>query len=461
MKSLYADPNSKLDINIWIESSKKNSYDTVYFGHIQILKYRTWAFFTQTQLDCIQKKVNLIQTSADKPKRNTSSGNHFSKKKAQDEFFYFNTIVFFIYYGNYFDDYVKRNEKYIDNLILKYNKENKQQNQIILFKQLPNNLLDIISDRGHIIYKDSWIKSKFANFERFNFCSELKFLDSIFNPMDLIPDSNEPNSFRKEFIKFWDNNKIFTFKNKSKEVNIRLISSLILIKEMFENYKFNSFLDYKKCIIKIFKHRSCFSKELNLRKDKSRFDDIKIIFNEFKGKNPLSCFLKWDFYSSYHNDIAIEVLKLKERGVIFSQYKNPFRSYNFLSSRYQLQDLGNFSLPCLEHKTFNVNKEIVLENIDNYQKLVSIGAALHNCAGSNETLSYYQKSISLIVNFKNKIKYLITIQGDEIRQFKGFKNSSPEVEMFNQIQSFLYKNGYINRNVEYQDACIQDYSGRI
>lgn len=477
MKVISADPNSHLDINIFIESSRKTKYDTVYFGHIQILKYRTWALFTQSQLDYMAKEVKLISTESTTPVQNTSSGNHFTKKKAKEQNFYFNTLVFFMYYGKYFKKIIKQKSKYSDKetAIKDYNKDNYPQQQVSLFKKLPQNLLNILSDRSQIIYRDKNLKINLTNFTSFYFGKVFETLVDTFNPLDLIPQSKQPNAFKKDFIKFWENNKIKSERN-DKEINIKLIATLIMIKELFKGYEFNSFKEYKSCIIKVFKDRACFSQELNLRKDISRLEPIKTIFNSFKGKNPVSCFLKWKFYSAYHKEIAQEVIKLNNRGVKFNQYKNPFSSYRFLSPRYSFDDFGNFPLPdssaqYLYSETLNprinysssiitIDGKTHLQLIDNYQDLVSCGATLHNCAGSAETIDYYKQTVSLAVYIENELKYLISIKKLSIRQFKGFKNASPSLELFQKVQEYLLKNNLLALEANYTDACIQDYSGR-
>jgi hypothetical protein len=480
----YYHNHSKLDIRFYIESESKNKYDTTYFGHIQIHKYRTWAFFTQSQLDHINKQFNLISKETKKALHNTSSGNHFTKAKAKESKFYFNTMVFFIYYGANFRKKLKNKTEYYtyDKFIQRYHDnsvKNYIHDKVVMYKKLPYNLLKYFSDRNHIVFKEKTFYH-FNNIEEFYFGDLSRFLrNNNIEDIDFLNylPKHKDNSFKKDFIKFIDYNKLFIKNNKELTFNLDLLKSVIFLSKVFKDYEFNSFKEYKKCLMKLFKDKACFKNELRYCLNDEELKHFFIIFNAFTNNkvNPVTIFCKWKFYSNYHEKISKVITKLLNKGVEFTQYKNPFYNFRFLSSRYSFEEKGNFKLPYKDSTRYNgeelennystdiiIDHDIKLKLIDDYKTLVSCGAKLHNCAGSEETIKYYKKTITLGLYINNELKYLISMKGFDIRQFKGFRNSSPPVDLFKKVVNKLKSDGYIidNYKIPYKEVCVQSYDGR-
>lgn len=476
-----------IEINFFIEEESKNKYDTTYFGHIQIHKYRTWGYFTKSQINYISKKFPLKDIKTSKALHNISSGNHLTKLKAKENKFYFNAIPFFIYYGKEFDNSIKRNLEYnsYEDSVKKYHENNIKNyihEQIVMFKKLPLNLIKILTDRNQLVYKEDE-GFKFSDIDRFYFGELSRFLEYYklknidFN--DYIP-SYKDNSFKKEFINFIHKNRFYSKYNKygnQLQFNLELFKVIILLNKIFKNYEFKSFKEYKKCLLKVFKDKGCFKNEIRHCLNNEELISFKNIFNSFIGdkKNPTTIFNQWSFYSSYHDDISNIVSKLKNKGVEFYKYKNPFEDFRFLSARYSFEEIGNFYLPNKDSVYFNteniestynkeiqINDEVKLKLIEDYNTLIYCGAKLHNCAGSEETIDYYKKSVTLGLYINDDLKYLLSMKKFDLRQFKGFKNSSPPMDLFLKVVAHLKKEGFIlpSYKINYKETCIQSYNGR-
>ena len=483
MREYYHD-HSGLDIRFYVESESKNKYDTTYFGHIQIHKYRTWAYFTQSQLDYINQQFNLISKETKKSLHNTSSGNHFTKAKAKEFKFYFNTIVFFIYYGANFRKSLKNKIKYYDydKFVNRYHDtsvKNYIHDKIVMFKKIPHSLLKYFSDRNQIVFNEK-TPYHFNNIQEFYFGDLSRFLKNNniedIDFLDYLPRCKD-NSFEKDFIKFINNNRLYVKNGKELTFNLDLLKAVIFISKVFNNYEFKSFKEYKKCLLKVFKDKACFKNELRYCLNNEELKHFFIIFNAFTDEkvNPVTIFCKWKFYSNYHEKISKVIIKLLNKSVDFTQYKNPFYNFRFLSSRYSFEEKGNFKLPIKDTTIYsgkdlekNYSMEIVIDDnttlklVDDYKTLVACGAKLHNCAGSEETIKYYKKTITLGLYIDNELKYLISMKGFDIRQFKGFRNSSPPVDLFRKVVNKLKSEGYIidSYKIPYKEVCVQSYDGR-
>ena len=394
----YSYNKDGIELNFFIESESKNKYDSTYFGHIQIHKYRTWGYFTQTQINYISKKFPLDCSKTSKALHNTSSGNHLTKQKAKDNKFYFNTIPYFIYYGKEFDKCIKRKMEYKSyEQSVKHYHENNIKNylheQVVMFKKLPLNLIKIITDRNQLVYKESE-GFKFSEIENFYFGELSRFIENNnlnnVDFFDYIP-QHKDNGFKKEFINFIHKNRFYSKNGKELKFNLDLFKVVIFLHKVFKDNEFKSFKEYKKCLLKVFKDKGCFKNEIRKCLKDEELISFNNIFKSFTGnnKNPITIFTQWRFYSGYHEDISNVIEKLKTKGVDFSQYKNPFEDFRFLSARYSYEDIGNFYLPDKDSAYFNCediesnyNKEMIIDRhlklslIEDYKTLVYCGAKL-------------------------------------------------------------------------------------
>lgn len=70
--------NSTYQAHIIAFEEKVSNFDTRYFGFIKIGTYRTWAYFTKTQVDYLKTLMNF--TEENEGLKNYTSGVHYNKK---------------------------------------------------------------------------------------------------------------------------------------------------------------------------------------------------------------------------------------------------------------------------------------------------------------------------------------------------------------------------------------------
>jgi len=361
------DPFKKVSFFISHEV-KKTKYDTLYFGHVLIHKYRTWGFFYQSQLDFISRDISLYKTFTSRPDYNTSSGNHFGKKKAKDENFLFTSLIFYIYFNYSFENILKRHKCY-EKGRLSYSAEyrlDQSHNEIISYKKLNKYFRDLLDDRysvrtpkGHNI--NSFKTFKISSFEKFQgILSNMSGLENI-DDMILFKETN--SRLNKKIRMYFNKNKILNRKGE-KQLNIKLILNMFFLQRIFNNIELKSFELYKKLLIKVYQDYACF-KDPSMLFSYSNYDfeDFLYVFNHLKGRNPVKTFLKWRIYGRLLKDYRKSISNIKKSGVDFSKYREPLNDYRFLSSRYSAENNKDLKLPS---SYFSHRKDKLIEFNDLY-----------------------------------------------------------------------------------------------
>lgn len=448
---LWALSNSDYEIELQAFEEEVSAFDIKYFGYIKILNYRSWAYFTKSQITHLQ---TLFKLKAHKKKlANYTSGVHFSKKSAKEKKYYLNTWLF-----HFVSCYSKESlRSMIPNFFTSY-----------LFKpwKTASHWHWYLSDREEVVFKEDVFFTQKRLGKMLLFTTHSKTLEESSSLVDLLTklspkgaDKNFINEFKEFFIK----NKFRKDKyDRNYQPNLSLINYCEFLSSNFTFTEVKNFQTYKKMICFIFANPKIFPNT------ESKLEDWTYCFNTLSSPNRVTSFLKWNFFSESLSKMKKVLKDMASLNLPYSRHKDPVYAFNFYSKRYCQNKQPNFSFLALSNTdNLSVSKNLkaedndlfVIKKVVEFNELHEIGAKLHNCAGNEETLTYYLSSLSFSVLDKRSGKlYLGTIKRGKLRQLKGFKNSAPPQDLFNSICQALKKQNIITQNhFNYDEVCVHNF----
>lgn len=444
--------NAEYEVSILAFDDKVTKFDTTYFGYVKILNYRTWCYFTKTQLDFIATLFTLSKST--EALKNYTSGVHFSRKKAMENKYYLNTFLF-----NFINGYESKRLKYMNpNFFRDYLFGPWKQHSFYQW---------YLSDREEVVFtekvhfplqklkKKLLLKSTIPTFV--NECANINELMT-----NLLPEGEVPSEFFTEFKTFFLRHKLH-YSHSHYEVNWKLINICRFLRLTFTMNEVKNFKTYHKLISYAFKNYRCFSLFVEGR-HLSQWD---YCFTTLCGENKIKTFLKWEFYAGRIEEMKEVLENLAPLKIPFTKFDDPVYSFNFFSKRYA-QNTSNLHLTLanpnrrFEHQyetdiTLLSLAGLEIKLVTTFKELMDIGLKLHNCAGNEETKENYLKTFNFVVSKNGEPLYLGTLRKGEFSQFKGFKNSAPPIALFQELNIQLKEKGFTTSLETYKEVCVQSY----
>lgn len=331
-----------------------------------------------------------------------------------------------------------------------------------------NNSARIDNNRFKHIKKFMPINQSFINKtmnekDQFSVC--LKYNDSdSFDDLYKIITNNKKIIFEKELKKFIREN-LFIVKKNYTILNYFLFEKLHIIFSLYQKKNLNNMKDLKKYLTRL---------------DSISIDDNRsevYLTNKFKMKENIRQFLLF-----FEGDPLVNLLKMNIPYHLIPDYINLLsqhsvekinidkekRLYYFIQnlSKRVSEKKGDFSF-LNTNKNFNKNplneklsENLNIKSINTFQELYNIGIELNICAGNHETIDNYLNSYNFVVESNNK-RFLGMIKNGVFKEFKGFKNSSPSFNLFQETYLYLLNNNYLDEekngndlNAIYNKECI-------
>lgn len=289
--------------------------------------------------------------------------------------------------------------------------------------------------------------------------SKLKNYTEIINY--LLQGQNVSKGFESELTSYFINNCLQTHQTKNESfciytLNQNLINQIKLL-SMFLDFSKYTFSDLKFLLVKFQENRLCYTESMFFPEENiNEEDDYSFSFckNLTFLKNQ-----KFDLYKVFfHWNVFFTTMRASSKildEVTFSldpkRYKDMNRVYNYLGKRLA-ETIENFNLKNFNSENFNNNISEVelieigsfkIEVIKDFKKLFEIGMQLDNCAGSKITLDYYTDKIVYKLSDGNQT-FLGCIKDGQFHQLKGYKNSSPDFNLFNSLFNQLVSLKFID-----------------
>lgn len=448
---------SNANLAIEILEKYENKFDITYFGKIKCLSYHSFCFFTQTQIDYLKNYFDLKENNS----KITITRPHKNAQEAKNEKFYLNTYIIL--------SSLKYQESYKKELfrtrISKRYKENKY-------------LHWLFSDRQEIVYKNN-VKYSMIELSN-NFSIELRKSETEFlNKFTTYKEYKEYYSIKfKEFDGFFWNNIFYRSDDSSYIIiNTKLMKVIAFIHQVFKN-DFKNWMEYHDMVILVMNNHKCFF-------DLDFFDDVQANMNLFikafntiapnKQKNKIK---KWKFFYRNLPTMNNTIKNINKTFTInWARFNDPIWAYEFYSKRLNEKTKDFLIIPknvnYWNNKEYSVDFSKIRLNMYNVKiiqskkELIEIGSWLHNCAGGIDKNQYYKETVSFVLYTNNYLTpdFLGSIAEGELTQLKGFKNSAPPIELFNEVLQELISNNIVDeKNTNNKDiielynaVCIQKY----
>lgn len=431
--------------------------DQEFFGIVQIHKYKSWCYFSQSQLNYVKSKYPLDpQSDTEVPIR----GFHFTKKKAKENKIYFNLSTLGLLIQD--DDYKRYPEVtyFLDAHNGAFSKFKKNY-------PLLNLALD---DKQEVFYGKrtlfSFINAKDFRIPSFN-CDFTRKLSQLGSFTEIV-NHLCPGLTEKELkvLKLFVAQNWISKDSGSYQINFFFLSFIKFIYKIYGGETLLELIEQNK-FIKIYTNpKFKFLNNVFLLENAlyQNFYGIITTLKENNKQHSISILEKWDLDSNYISDVS-EYLKVLPKNNVYIQYhKYEKISYLFYICSKEVTKLKVKNFPLNNKNELNLSSSLKVNTLGelcfvvpkDYSTMVQWGAWLHNCAGNYEQVDHYQDVLNLGV-FKGKdLAYLISIREGELTQFKGFKNSAPPKELFLEVLAFLKSQKMIyGDKVSYKQSCVQ------
>lgn len=294
--------------------------------------------------------------------------------------------------------------------------------------------LPIDNSHGDFIYYDDYNRIRSFN-ELYNFVC-----------------SNKKIKFQKDLERLLYKNMVNSINlngNESSMINVDLFERIRLIFSLDESENIKSFKEFSS-YLNIIEKLSLGDKGIFVHKSLNIRSELLKFLNSFNEK-PLIVLKKMNI--PYHliksNNNLLDKFYENSQGKL--SIANEKKLYYFLEgiSKRVSENVENFTLEN-NNKGFNQNpikykdKTMEIYTIKNFNELKMVGMRLSNCAGNYETIDVYKnKHNNIAKDFYGNKEFLFLIENGEIKEFKGFKNTSPTFDFFVSVYEKLFLLGYL------------------
>lgn len=441
-----------------------NQYDCTFFGFIKLRGFRSYCYFTQSQINYLNRFFELKTTNEEL----SISGKSFkSKKTALDEKYYFNSFIA-MNTRRFNNDLIGEKTKFINEYLITPYKEN------ICLSWILTDRFEVVFNEQPFFHIEHITEKNFSYklYER-----EKNFLNNFKTYLEYKKYYNIPKEW-KDFDLFFEKNKIILDpSDNTYEVNTLLFKSIHFVHKNFMPF-IKKFKEYKDIIEYVMENNACFITGATFEDDFLYFTKC---FNILCPKPTLKKIKKWKFYYKKLDKTYDILTKMNQvYNIDYEKFDDPLYCYNFYSKKLNEEKYDDYKLPnenkngYLKFSTDFTNIKLIddykIKLVETKKELIKIGSFLHNCAGGlGETEYYNSRLVFVIYQNENKPLYLGTIHGSFLCQLKGFKNSSPPKDLFFNVVEELVKNNIIMKNELtykllqkfddfYVDCCVQKYN---